>query len=356
MLFESKTLNNIMADMKSTVGGGMSTGQGTLVDHAFRGAAAEFEQAYIELWMVDQNGYAGTADREHLVLRAQERGMEPLKATNAVWKARFDGSIPGGARFSSRGMTYACTGEMGDLTYRLVCEQAGTKGNQVQGELLPIEYIEGVNAGELVELLIPARDVESTEDFRKRYFEEVREPRTLTGNRAYYKQMMHEIDGVGACKIYRATEEERRVKIYFLDSAYKAPSESLVAGVQEIVDPEGKRGDGEGKAVMFHVVDICPCGQETVDVEADILLAPPYAWESVLPGIQDKLDEYFLGLAKGWEDGEYITVRVLGVNTAIAGVEGVVDVQGTAINGQQGNMELGPNAIPVRGRVSCRQR
>ena len=356
MLFEDKTLNNIMLDLKDTVNSDISTEEGTLIDHSFRGAAAEFEQAYIELGLIDQNGYAETADREHLILRAKERGMEPLEATNAVWKARFDGNIPDGARFSSRGMTYVYTEAMGDLTFRLVCEQAGVKGNQKQGELLPIEYLEGVNTGELVELLIPARDAECTEDFRKRYFEEIKEPRTYTGNRAYYKQMMHEIDGVGACKIYRATKEERRIKIYFLNSVYKIPSKSLVEDVQEIVDPKEQQGDGEGKAVMFHMVDIYPCGQEEINIEADITLDPAHIWESALPDIQDRLDGYFLELAKEWEDGEYITVRVLGINTAIASVEGVVDVQGTALNGQQNNMVLEPNTIPVRGMVSCRQK
>ena len=89
MIFPDKTLNNIMIDLKSTVNSDISTDEGTLIDHSFRGAAAEFEQAYIELGVIDQNSYAKTADREHLILRAAERGMEPYPATNAIWKARF---------------------------------------------------------------------------------------------------------------------------------------------------------------------------------------------------------------------------------------------------------------------------
>ena len=65
MLFEDRTLENILSDLKGTVGSGISTDEGTLIDHAFRGAAAELEKAYIELSLVDQNGYAETADTPH---------------------------------------------------------------------------------------------------------------------------------------------------------------------------------------------------------------------------------------------------------------------------------------------------
>ena len=58
MLLEEKTLDNIMAEMKNTVKSDVNVREGSLIDHAFRGAAAEFEQVYIELWTVDRNGYA----------------------------------------------------------------------------------------------------------------------------------------------------------------------------------------------------------------------------------------------------------------------------------------------------------
>lgn len=76
MAFEDKTQNNIIIDLKAAIEPDTSTEEGTLIDHSFRGAAAEFEKAYIELELIDQNGYAETADREHLILRAKEKGME----------------------------------------------------------------------------------------------------------------------------------------------------------------------------------------------------------------------------------------------------------------------------------------
>lgn len=149
MAFEDKTQNNIMIDLKAAIEPDTSTEEGTLIDHSFRGAAAEFEKAYIELELIDQNGYAETADREHLILRAKEKGITPYAATNAVWKAEFNTEIAINARFSAGELTYICTEKITQLTYRLMCEQTGTGGNVKQDDLTPIEYIDGYESGEL---------------------------------------------------------------------------------------------------------------------------------------------------------------------------------------------------------------
>ena len=354
MAFEEKTLENIVADMKAAIAGDMSSEEGTLIDHALRGSAAEFEQAYIEIGMIDQNGYAETADREHLILKAKERGIEPFPASNAVWIAEFNIDVELNARFSAGELTYICTEKTEPGKYRLMCEQAGTRGNVKQEELTPIEYVDGFDHGELTELLKPARDDEETEAFRARYISIVSAAQAFGGNREQYKAMMHETEGVGACKIYRVTQNEKKIKIYFLDSTYRTPNEGLVSEVQEIIDPIGKQGEGEGKAAIFHEVDIYPCISETVKIEAEITIDADCEWEDLLPYIQEQIDGYFLDLAKCWENEAYTIVRILKVNAAIASVEGIIDIQDTALNDKEENLLLDPNAIPVRGVIICR--
>lgn len=355
MLFEDKTQNNIISGMKAAVRPGTNTEEGTLVDHALRGAAAEFEQAYIELGLIEQNGYAETADREHLILRAKERGLKPLSASNAIWKAEFNIDIVLNQRFYARELTYKCTERISPKTYRLVCEQSGTKGNSVQDGLQPIEYIEGFEHGELIELLVPARNEEETEAFRARYFAALTEVQAVGGNRAQYRQIMREIVGVGACKIYRASQKEKRIRIYFLNSLYQIPSNELVQDVQEIMDPVGKQGEGEGKAAIYHVVDIYPCQAETINIETNITVDTGYTIEDMAPLLEIQIDKYFQELAKSWENEEYIIARIMKINTAIASVEGVVDVKGTTLNGNTENILLGSNIIPIRGEFVCRQ-
>lgn len=165
---------------------------------------------------------------------------------------------------------------------------------------------------------------------------------------------MHSIDGVGACKIYRVTAKERRIKIYFLDSTYNTPNATLVSDVQEIIDPIGFQGEGEGEASIYHIVDILPCNSEVVDIKAQITVDTGYAWEDLLISVQTKIDSYFAGLAENWENEAYTIVRSLKVNVAIASVEGIVDVQNTMLNGKEENLLLDPNAIPIRGAIECK--
>lgn len=353
MLFDEKTQENIISGLIDASGAGTDTREGTLIDHSFRGAAAEFEKVYIELGLIDQNGYAETADREHLVLRAKERGITPLSATNAVWEADFNITIEKDARFSAGELTYICTGQLGTGTYRLMCEQTGIKGNVKQEGLIPVEYIDGFENGELVTLLIPARDEEETEAFRERYLSIESASQAFGGNRAQYKAVMHNINGVGACKIYRVTQNIRRIKIYFLDNAYRTPSNALVADVQEIIDPSGKQGEGEGEAPIFHIVDIYPCASEPVKIETKVTLDTGYAWEELLPSINEKIDAYFLELARKWEN-ETCIIRILKINQAIAGIDGVIDVQDTLLNGKAENLFTDQNAVPVRSGEVCR--
>ena len=355
MLFEDKTQNNLMIDMVASVDGNMSTEEGSLINHSLRGAAAEFEQAYMSLGVIDKNGYALTADREHLILRAKERGIAPFKASNAVWKAEFNIEIPLNSRFSAKELTYICIEKIEAYTYKMMCEQSGIIGNVKKNELSPIEYIEGFNIGELKELLSPARNEEETEAFRKRYLSIMAEEQGAGGNRAQYRKIMLETAGVGACKIYRVTKEERRIKIYFLNNLFQVPSDELVSEVQEIVDPIEKQGEGEGEAPIFHIVDIYPCLQEKIKIEADITIDTGYSWEDMLPSVQSKVDGYFLELAKNWENEDHVIVRILRINTAIASVEGIVDIQNTALNERQENLILEANTIPVRGKILCKQ-
>ncbi len=352
-MFEDKTQNNIMQDLVDTVDSDISTEEGTLINHSFTGAATEFEQTYISLGLLDENGYAETADREHLIMRAKEHGITPLEKTNAIWKAIFNIEVSINSRFSAGELTYICTEKIEGFTYKLKCETAGIIGNTKQLDLTPIEFISGFESGELTELTTPARDEEETEVFRARYLSIVGAAQAFGGNRAQYKQIMHNISGVGACKVYRVTKDVKRISIYFLNSQYGIPNEILVTDVQEIIDPIEKQGQGEGAASIYHTVDLYACNAETVNIAAKVTIDTGFVWADLLPMVQTKIDEYYLELAKTWENEDYLTVRILRINQAIASVDGIIDVQETALNGSEANKIMDPNAIPVRGEIIC---
>ena len=146
--------------------------EGSIIYDALSASVAELAQLYIEIdWTLDQC-FADTAEREYLIRRAKERGLEPNQATYAVLKGEFDIEIPLNARFRLGEYNYKAIEIIDDSahTYKMQCETIGQEGNRHFGKLIPVEPIKNLKKAELTELLIPAQEEEHTEAFRERYF------------------------------------------------------------------------------------------------------------------------------------------------------------------------------------------
>ena len=68
--------------------------------------------------------------------------------------------------------------------------------------------------------------------------------------------------------------------------------------------------------------------------------------------IQDAVSNYLLTLRKSWESNDYTVVRVAQLESTILALEGVVDIDGTTINGSTSNLTLTKYQIPTFGGVS----
>lgn len=354
-MYDDKYYDKILEDMSGRVDEEISTEEGSLVFFALAPAAAELEELYNNLEVAGLNGNILTCDRDHLILFGEENNTPIKTATNAIWLAEFNTDFDVGERFEAGDMTYISINKAEDKRYYLKCETAGKAGNiKPDDELLPIEFIEEYDTGELIELIEPAVDDEETETYRIRLLEERKQENVISGNRADYRKFIKGLTGVGGVKQERATGECKRIKTYIISSTWGKPSDEIVEEVQQAVDPKGRQGEGEGKAPFFHVVDIIPVETEEINVSAKLELLPDYSFDQLLPDIREAIDSYFTELSKGWEatEKEGLIVRVLKIADAITGIEGVIDVSDLMLNGQEGNIELGSNTIPIRGRIS----
>ena len=79
--------------------------------------------------------------------------------------------IPIGARFNLDKLNYVVIEKVSNGMYKVMCETPGILGNQYLGDLIPIDYISGLELAKLTALLIPGEDEEDTEHLRTRYFE-----------------------------------------------------------------------------------------------------------------------------------------------------------------------------------------
>ena len=253
-MFEDFTFSNIMERMLNNVRDDVDKREGSIIWDALAPAALELELTYISLDYMHQQMFADTAERDSLILRARERGLEPYDPTYAVLKGEFTPTTIDvtGQRFSLGALNYvateAITGEAG--AYKMTCETAGADGHKTLGTMIPINYIDGLETASATAILIPGEDEEDTEDFRARYFDSFGD-KGYGGNVQDYIDKVSALDGVGGVRVTPVWNGGRTVKCTILDASYNPATSTLINSVQQAIDPT-QDGSGAGIAPIDH--------------------------------------------------------------------------------------------------------
>ncbi|MCQ2599677.1 MAG: baseplate J/gp47 family protein [Alphaproteobacteria bacterium] len=351
-MYESLTADALLARMMARVPDSIDKREGSIIYDALMPAAIELKKLYIELDVVMNETFADTATRTYLIKRAAERGLVPYVATAAIVEAHFNIDVPIGSRFNLNSLNYIVTNRVRSGVYQMTCETLGSAANNNIGSLIPIEYIEGLQTAEITEVLILGEDEESTEHFRQRYFDSFH---TIAygGNKSDYKTKVAEIAGVGGVKVYSGAEWNGggTVKVVITDYEYGVPSDELVDRVQSIIDPIVNSGDGVGVAPIGHFVTIKGANSETIDISCNVVFGNGYSWNRCLEEIRATINEYFTQLNANWQNQEKIIVRIAQIESHILGVDGVLDISDTTLNGSDHNAILDKDSILVLGEV-----
>lgn len=345
------TYEEILQRMLSRVPNTLDKREGSLIYTALAPAAAELTQMAIEMENNQKEAYADTASREYLIRRAKERGLNPYPATKAVIKAEITPRgllIENGSRFSLEDVIYVLVGKIDESHYKMECEIAGMTGNKATGQLIPVEYIDGLESIGLSELLIPAEDEEATEDFRKRYFDSFAS-QAFGGNIADYKEKVKAIGGVAGVKVTPVWQGPGTVKLTILAGNYDVPSAELIQQVQEKIDPAENTGKGYGIAPIGHKVTVEGVSALTVNIQTAVTYQSGWNYEASKSYIEKAIDGYFKELAKEWEVQKELVVRISQIETRLLNAPGILDIQKTKLNGQSANLILGEMQIPKRG-------
>lgn len=347
-MFEQMTYEKIMADMLAEVNSEVDKREGSIIWDALAPAALELSRLYAALDEVLNEGFADTAGREYLILRANERGLIPFPATYALGLAEIDGVADAGARFGIGEFCWTVEKMQSEDRYLLRCETAGSAPNSTLGRLIPLEYMPEVNKAELVDVIEPGEDEETTESLRARYLKGLSE-QSFGGNAADYIAKALLIPGVAAAKVYAAWQGGGTVKLTVQNQQFGVPDAALIERVQNLFDPPEDAGLGLGLAPIGHVVTVTGVAACAVNLSADVAVAEDLDWESLLPAVLAAVDEYLMELAKGWADNKQVIVRASQLEARILAVDGIVDLQNLRLNGAAGNLRLGEDEIPVRG-------
>jgi len=400
-MYENMTDDFLRERMLSRVSDKLDKRPSALIYDTIEPAANELAILYIELEYLILNSYGDTAAREFLALLCKDRGITPAPATHAVLKGVFtpDSVDVAGQRFNIGDVNYMVTERISPGQYQVRCESLGTVGNQYLGQMIPIDYIQGLKTAELTEILIPGENEEDTEDLRQRYFDSFNE-QSFGGNRADYLAKVRGIDGIGSVKVTRVWNGDIRpadmipgnaVRAWYestvktapgevaawLSSVYMAALEKkltvggtvlvtvvnsndfgevsavLLDNVQNILDPEENAGEGCGLAPVGHVVSVKSALPVGIQVKTTLAFEEGYSWSNLKTPITEAVDAYLLELRKKWADSSSLVVRVSQIEARILAVKGVADITDTRLNGTAANVTLGMYEIPVMGGVGA---
>ena len=333
----------------------------------------------IELKNFYTQTYAVTATGKDLDNRVAEQGIARYAATYAVKKitlADADGNpviVPMGTRFSTVSSTdpinYVVTAQYEENgvavpgSYEATCESTGIGGNQYSGNLINITFIKGLASAYMSTTLVPARNEETDDELRERYFEALNQ-KAFGGNIADYRTKVTAINGVGAVQIYPVWQGGGTVKLCIVDPSYGKCSPEFVASVQEKIDPEnsaGRTGTGLGIAPIGHKVTVVTPDEVTISVSAKITLRANYDINQVKPIVSQALSEYVQALRESWADANDLNeyscdVFVSRVTAAIVNVAGIANVTDVLLNGSANDIYLEQSGtvqqIPKLGEVT----
>lgn len=316
--------------------------EGSILHDTYSPAAYELAAAYDDMDKLLANTYAGTADRAGLIKRAEEIGLYPNAATYAIRKGTFTPStleLDIGLRFNFEKLNYAITEKLADGEYALTCETIGTAGNYGSGNLLPIQYVEGLETASLSDVLVYGEEEEDTETFRTRYFDAIN-AEARDGNVSQYIKWSNEFAGIGNAKVFSLWNGANTVKVSILNSENGIASNKLISDFQMYLDPNSS-GLGNGVAPIGAIVTVSTASTIPINITADITLAENY---SSITGLDDDIKALFKKIAYDESVVSYVLVGSTIWNNASVG-----RIANLRINNDIEDVVLAAEQIPILG-------
>lgn len=342
--YSGKTYANILSDQLSRVPDDLDKREGSIIQTALGPVSWYLEGVYMDMHRLQDNVYAGTAGGGSLDRIAEAYGITRKPATYAHKQGVFNVQVPIGFRVSAiqeEHIIYRAVGYMGATdglhTYDMECERHGEIGNGYTGQLLPIDYAQGLTSAMLTIILSAGTEEESDNALRARLLNAIQKPST-SGNRYDYYNWAMECEGVGAAKVFPLAGGPGTVKVIIADTNMSAAGTGLLKMVREHI--EELRPIGADVTVASVV-------EKAVNVSAGIKLQAGMNLGGVQNAFQAALTDY---LHREALDMSYVSLARVG--NLLLGTDGVEDYSGLLLNGVSGNMALTEEEIAVTGTVT----
>lgn len=366
-MFEAYTYKALLDDVLANAPVGIDTRKGSIFYDAVSGIVLKIAKMYTDIDQVFQYIFISTASGEYLDMKASEYGIARLSATPAKYYFVYNGTSPSiGTRFfhNETGKYFTIGSEDGVLL--LISEETGTACNDIpSGDLaVPVNTIEGLTSSSFGEPYGYGTDKELDDDLRIRIQEKIAGP-AENGNKQHYKTWCESVDGVGLARITPLWNGPNTVKGVLISPLGLPCDPTIVAEVQEHIDPATKGltaevngktyivGDGLGEGVANLGAHFTATAADSVDitVEFTAILASGRNSADAEIEVREAVTEYFKDLVMNTSAAADIVVRLTAIGAMIAGCSSVIDYSDLTLNGGTGNIFPGDDGVPIVAEV-----
>lgn len=343
---------DILKRCMSRISDSMDKREGSVIYDALMPACMELEALYFELEELYKNAFADTADFNFLKKLGKERGIEVYRATNAIIRGEFSSKVKKGDIFTISKLRFIVISdceEKGSLFEAdLRAEKPGTEYNLQSGKLNSLYgYYE---VSRIKELLKPARDDETVEEFRERYFKEVRR-KNFGGNIEDYERWTLALDGVGAVKVFPIWQGGGTVKVVISGSDGLSPSSKLIDDVQTALDPVKNHGEGVGIAPIGHTVTVRGVNHKTVDIKLKMVFQAGYDKDNTAEVVKKVVEEYIKEVRDGWGKRPLVLRSSNLISRFLEYEKYFVDCEYVSFNDENIRLAFDEEDVPVVGKI-----
>lgn len=342
-MYETQTYDAILQRMLDRVSADVDKRPGSTIYDALAPAAVELAQMYIDLNANLNLVFADTTSGEYLDSKAAELGLTRKAAEKAVRKATFVDSkgdsfdVPLGSRYGISGVTFVATTRLQKGEFEVTAEVGGTISNTVTGNLIPIEYIDGLGTATLAEVLKPGTEVESDDDLRARYFDRAKKPIT-SGNANHYEFWAKEIPGISDAKAIPIWDGPGTVKVVVADNDKKSPTADKIDEVANHIETVRPIGPS---------VTVTGVSEIAINISGNLIIRPDASLESITDEIGQSVVAYLKSIAL-----KEPTIRYSRIANIVLDADGVIDYAGLTVNGGTGNVVLAADQVGILGAVN----
>lgn len=348
-MYAARTQEEILSELQDWTNAKSAKTEGTFAYDVLSSNSIEFQKVELELAECYQNAFGHTAQGDYLELKAAESGIYRKAAKKSVGKLEIigNGTIRAGAIFTTAGgirfIATETTQIEGSGIIDIEAETAGSAGNVAANTITQIPMsIAGIRSCNNPSECFDGFDEEDDETLRERYLQKVRYP-AQAGNPRSYIMWALEVVGVGAVRVQRCWAGAGTVRVVVVDSNMQAANVDLIERVWTHIEVE--RPIGAIVSVISAIpkkIDIAANVKGAIDVEA--------FKRGVTKYLTNFTNQTLVSFDTNSSSGE-ISIAQIGSYIIAEGGADDYDVASLTLNGENRNISLGIEEIPVLGKV-----